>query len=55
MQQLVHPAVGFNTLLTATVMSSIAGPVEVVFGSVEVVPPSIGRAGQHGRKMATLR
>ena len=36
------------------VMSSMAGPVEEVFGSVEVVPPSIGRAGQHGRKMATL-
>ena len=37
------------------VMSSMVGPVEEAFGSIEVVPPSIGRAGWHGRKMATLR
>ena len=37
------------------VMSSMVRPVEVVFRSIEVMPPSIGRAGWHGRKMATLR
>ena len=37
------------------VMSSMVGSVEVAFGSIEVVPPSIDRAGQHGKRMAALR
>ena len=37
------------------VMSSRVRPVEVACRSVEVMPPSMDRAGQHGRKMATLR
>ena len=37
------------------VMSSMVGPMEVVFRSIEVTPPSIGRAGWHGGKMATFQ
>ena len=35
-------------------MSSMVGPVEEAFRSIEVAPLSIGRAGQHGGKMATF-
>ena len=37
-----------------SVTSSITGPVEKIFGLVEVAPSSINRAGQHGRKTATI-
>ena len=33
-----------------SVTSSITGPVEKIFGLIEVAPSSIDRAGQHGRK-----
>ena len=37
------------------VMSSIIGPVDEMFISIEVVPPTIGRGRQCGSKMATLQ
>ena len=36
-----------------SVISSITGPVEKIFGHIEVAPSSIDRAGWHGRKTAT--
>ena len=33
----------------------MTGPVEGLFGSIEAAPLPIGRAGWHGRKMATLQ
>ena len=37
-----------------SVTSSITGPMEKIFGLVEVAPSSIDRAGWHGRRMATI-
>ena len=37
-----------------SVISSITGPMEKIFGHVEVAPSSINRAGQCGRKTAAL-
>ena len=38
-----------------SVTSSITGPVEKIFGLVEVAPSLIDRAGWHGGKTATIR
>ena len=44
-----------STPYSLSMMSSIVGPAEEAFGSGEVVPPSIGRTGLCGRKMAALQ
>ena len=38
-----------------SVISSITGPVEKIFGHVEVAPSLVDRMVQHARKMATLQ
>ena len=37
------------------VISSVTGPMEKIFGLIEVAPSSIDRAGWHGRRTSTIQ